>query len=297
LRHRVVDIEGPVHYIDFGGGGEPLLMVHGLAGSALNWMEVGPGFATDHHAVALDLSGFGETPLFDRSATVGAYAELVRRFIEKVFERPVTLMGNSMGGHITVVVAAGHPALVDAAVLVDPAVPGVHVRRPEPSMLAVMAALSVPGLAFNVLERRARALGAEELVRQTLALVTTDVSRLSDEVVEAHLRQTREREHLGAQNSRAFVQATRSIGLRMANPRFWHTARRVRAPVLVVHGEVDRVIPVAAARELVHRVPGWKLKVLEGVGHVPMMEAPAMFMRVVRDWLADRIAPTPATTP
>lgn len=296
MRHKVVDLDGPVHFLDFGGSGEPVLMVHGLGGNALNWMDVGPGFAESHRSVALDLAGFGETPLFNRSAAVGANAELVRRFIEEVFDEPVTLIGNSMGGHIAILVAADHPDLVRRAVLVDPAVPGVHVRRPEPAMVAVMATLSVPGLAENVLDRRARTLGAEALVRQTLSLVCADPSRLSPEIVAAHIKLTGERERLGPQNRRAFIQATRSIGLRMADPRFWPHARKVKAPTFVVHGELDRVIPLAAARELVHRLPDWKLEVLEGVGHVPMMEAPVVFLRVVRDHLGDRIAST-ATIP
>jgi pimeloyl-ACP methyl ester carboxylesterase len=297
VRHKVIDIGGPVHYIDFGGEGDSIVMVHGLGGNALNWMDVGPGFAERHHTVALDLAGFGQTPLFNRSATVGANAELVTKFIEKLFDEPVTLIGNSMGGHITVLIAADHPELVRRAILVDPAIPGVHVRRPDRAMVAVMAALSVPGLAETVLDRRVRAVGTEGLVRQTLALVAADPSRLSDQIVDAHVRLTREREHIGPQSNRAFVQATRSIGLRMADPRFWQRARKVKAPTLVIHGELDRVIPVAAARELVHRVPNWQLKVIEGVGHVPMMETPALFLRVVNDYIGDKISPAPATIP
>src|SRR5579872_2695065 len=81
VRHKVIDIGGPVHYLDFGGEGDPVVMVHGLGGNALNWMDVGPGLAEAHRAVALDLAGFGRTPLFNRSATVGANAELVTKFI------------------------------------------------------------------------------------------------------------------------------------------------------------------------------------------------------------------------
>lgn len=292
MRHRVVDVGGPVHYIDFGGEGAPLVMVHGLGGNALNWIDVGPAFAQDYHAVALDLAGFGQTPLHARSAAVGANADLVSGFIEKVFREPVVLMGNSMGGHISVLIGADHPQLVDRMVLVDPAVPGVHVRRPAPQMLGVMAALSVPGLAENLLDRRIKSLTPEQLVREILATVCADPSRLSDEIVDAHIQLTRERETLGAQNNRAFLQATRSLGLRMADPRFWARARQVRAPVLVVHGELDRLIPLAAARELVRRVPGWMLEILDGVGHVPMMETPDLFVRVVRDWMTFRIRAT-----
>ncbi|HLZ96158.1 MAG TPA: alpha/beta hydrolase [Candidatus Dormibacteraeota bacterium] len=297
MRHKVVDIGGPVHYLDFGGDGSPLLMVHGLGGSALNWMAVGPAFAERYHAVAIDLVGFGQTPLFKRSAAVGANADLVRRFIDEVLDEPVTLMGNSMGGHISVLVAGAHPERVARVVLVDPAVPGVHVRRPEPAMLGVIAAVSVPGLAETLLDRRAKMLGPEGLVQQTLALVCADPSRLSADLVQAHVQLTRERASLGGQNNRALLQATRSIGLRMADPRFWVKARQVKAPTLVIHGELDRVIPLAAARELVRRVPAWTLKVIEGVGHVPMMETPEAFIRAANGWLEDRIAPAGASIP
>ena len=297
MRHKVVDLDGPVHYIDFGGEGSPLLMVHGLGGNALNWMAVGPELAKQYHALAIDLAGFGQTPLFKRLAAVGANADLVRHFIDQVFDEPVTLMGNSMGGHISILVAADHPEKVDRLVLVDPAVPGVHVRRPEPAMLGVMAALSVPGLAEILLDRRARMLGPEGLVKETLAVVCADPSRVSAEVVAAHVRLTSERANLGGQNYRALLQATRSIGLRMADPRFWLRARQVKAPTLVIHGELDQVIPLAAARELVARVPGWTLEVIDGVGHVPMMEVPEVFISVFSRWMTYRIAPAPAATP
>jgi pimeloyl-ACP methyl ester carboxylesterase len=293
LRHKTADLDGPVHYLDFGGAGKPLLMVHGLGGSALNWMAVGPEIAKNHHAVALDLAGFGQTPLFRRSAAVGANAELVHAFIEAVIGEPVVVMGNSMGGHIAVLEAAIHPSWVNAMILVDPAIPGVHVRRPEPALLGTMAALSLPGLAEILLDRRLRTLGPEGLVTETLALVCADPSRVPPEVVEAHIRLTLERDKLGRQNARAFLQASRSIGLRMADPRFWSRVAKVQAPTLVIHGSLDRLIPIAAARELARRRPDWTLEVLEGVGHIPMMETPELFMNALNRWSAYRIADEP----
>jgi pimeloyl-ACP methyl ester carboxylesterase len=295
MRHRTVDLDGPVHYLDFGGEGTPLVMVHGLGGNAMNWMAVGPGLSKKHHAIALDLAGFGRTPLFRRSAAVGANAELVHTFIEKVIGEPVVLMGNSMGGHIAILEAADHPRWVTALILVDPAIPGVHVRRPDPAMLGVVAALTVPALAEILIDRRARVLGPEGLVRQTLALVAADPSRVDPRLFEAHVQLTRERSHLGRQNSRAFMQATRSLGLRMADPRFWARIKKVLAPTLVIHGDLDRLIPISAARDLISRRPDWTLEVLEGVGHVPMMETPDLFLEVVNQWLTYRIAREPAT--
>jgi pimeloyl-ACP methyl ester carboxylesterase len=267
-------------------------MVHGLGGSAINWMALGPLMARTHHALALDLAGFGHTPLHGRAATVGSNAELVHDFIESVIGEPVIVMGNSMGGHIAIIEAATHPDWVTSMVLVDPAVPGTHVTRPEPLMLGAMAALSIPGLALTVLDRRLRIVDAEELVKRTLALVCADPSRVDPAVVEAHVQLTRERQQLGRQNARSFVQASRSIGFRMADPRFWTRVARVTAPTLVIHGSLDRVIPVAAAHDLVRRRPDWQLEVIEGVGHVPMMEAPADVIRALNAWSAFGIAPT-----
>lgn len=293
MRHKVADVDGPVHYLDFGGSGTPLVMVHGLGGAAINWLAVGPELAKTNRAVALDLAGFGETPLLHRSATVGANAELVHGFIENVVGEPVVLMGNSMGGHIAVLEAAAHPEAVRSVVLVDPAIPGPHVRRPPPLILGAMATLSIPGLAQTIIDRRARALGAEGLVMETLALVSADPSRVPRDVVEAHVQLTRERSGLGRQNARAFVQASRSIGLRMASPVFWARAAAVKAPALVIHGSLDRLIPVAAARALIRRLPSWQLDVLDGVGHVPMMETPELFLETLESWRSFRI-PTAA---
>ena len=81
----------------------------------------------------------------------------------------------------------------------------------------------------------------------------------------------------------------------MADPRFWTKVKRVKAPTLVVHGDLDRLIPLAAARDLIRRRPDWSLEVMKGVGHVPMMETPEQFLRVVDQWMTYRIAPEPAT--
>ena len=275
--------------MDFGGSGQPLLMIHGLGGNALNWMAVGPEIARSYHPLAIDLAGFGQTPLFGRSATVGANVTLVHDFIENVAARPVVLMGNSMGAHIAILEAATHPSWVTSCVLVDAAIPGIHVRRPEPAMLGAMAALSVPGLAQTLLDRQVRELGAEGLVKRALEIVCADPSRVDPAVVAAHVQLTREREQLGRQNARAFIQASRSIGLRMADPRFWSRIAAVKAPTLVIHGSLDRLIPVAAARELSRRRSDWELAILEGVGHVPMMESPDLFMDTLQGWSAYRI--------
>lgn len=294
MRHKVADLDGPVHYLDYGGSGPPAVLVHGLGGNALNWMAVAPRIAESHRVLAVDLAGFGQTPLFNRSAAVGGNAALVHRFIEQIAGEPVLLIGNSMGGHISILEAADHPDAVTALVLVDAAVAGARLRRAEPMMIGALAALSVPGLGPAIFDRRLRRFEATQLVEQTMRLVCADASRVDPAVVAAHVELTRERSHLGRQNTRAFVQAFRSIGFRVADPRFWSKVRLVKAPTLIVHGRLDRIVPLSAALELKRRRPDWKLEIFDGVGHVPMMETPGLFMRTLEAWSAYRMPSEPA---
>src|SRR5207245_4997412 len=145
------------------------------------------------------------SPLSLRSAPWIAHRHLLHAVVEKVVGAPVSLMGNSMGGHIAVIEAAEHPRWVTELTLVDPAV-GIPVRRQHPVMLGLVAAISIPGLAEAFFERRLQVLGPERLVQQTLALVSADPSRVDPKVVEAHVQLTRERSRLARQNSRAFLQ-------------------------------------------------------------------------------------------
>src|SRR5215472_1377088 len=125
---RHADLDGPVHYLDLGGDGPPLVGVHGLGGSALNWIAVGEGLAAHHRVLALDLRGFGETPL-GAGTRLRDNVRLLDLFLREVVGRPATLVGNSMGGLLSVRQAAEHPDTVCNLVLVDPALPGAGADR------------------------------------------------------------------------------------------------------------------------------------------------------------------------
>jgi len=72
-RGFVTDLGGPVHWIDFGGPSgsspPPMVLVHGLGGSHLNWVQVAPALAAERRVLAVDLAGFGLTPAAGRAAT------------------------------------------------------------------------------------------------------------------------------------------------------------------------------------------------------------------------------------
>lgn len=285
---RHVDLEGPVHYLDFGGHGPPLVCVHGLGGSALNWIAVGTELAAHHRVLALDLRGFGRTPL-GAGTRLRDNERLLDLFLREVAGRPATLVGNSMGGLLSVRHAAKHPDTVRNLVLVDPALPWRRQRALNAPMYAFFIALLTPGLGDRAVYTRMRRLGPERVVTTALRIVCADPQRIPDDVMRAHVEL--ERHRLGSPSSRrAFAQASRSLLWALARGADSRIYGQVRAPVLVLHGDSDRLVPAGNSQQIGRRF-GWRVEVLPRVGHVPMLEAPDDFVRVVLSWLGTQLCP------
>ena len=117
MRREEVNLGGPLVLGDYGGDGPAMLMIHGIGGAKINWMLLAPLLAQRFHVRALDLPGFGETPLAGRRAGLDAQRDLVSRCIDEVVGAPVVLVGHSMGGLIAMMVASRRPELVDRLVL------------------------------------------------------------------------------------------------------------------------------------------------------------------------------------
>ncbi len=276
-----------MHYADFGGSGPPLVLVHGLGGSHLNWSQVGPALAKGARVLALDLVGFGLTPLAGRSASLRANVDLLGRFIDAVVGEPAILVGNSMGGTVALVQAAERPERVAGLVLVNPAQPQASRGRPDPRVLALYSMYAVPGVGEWFVRSRGEKLGAEGVVRRMLSLCCPDLSRLPDEVVRQHVALCRRQYAEMPWTHDAFLEAARSmLWLILRKGRHAELEKRVRAPTLLVQGTADRLVPVAASRELASRRPDWMYVEFAGVGHVPMMEIPERFAEVLQGWLA-----------
>lgn len=292
MRGRTVDLEGPVHFIDFGGSGPAMVLVHGLGGSHVNWMAVGRRLAERARVVAVDLAGFGRTPLAGRSASVDANRVLLDRFLDAVLEEPAILVGNSMGGLISMMEAAEAPEKVTGLVLVAPAQPRPPRTRPDLLVAASFAAYALPGVGERVLGWRAKLLGPEGVVRETLRVCCGDATRVSADVVAAHVALARERMAEMPWAHGAFLEASRSLVAVLLRPRrVRDMVRRISAPALVLQGTKDRLVPLAAGRALAALRPDWSLVELDGIGHVPQLECADRFVAAVTSWLDTVAAP------
>ena len=286
MESRTVDVDGPVHLFDFGGSGPPMVLVHGLGGASLNWLGVGPALAQRARVLALDLPGFGRTPLAGRSASVPAQCALLGRFLSSVVAAPAIVVGNSMGGLIAMMEAAAEPARVAALVLAAPAQPAPAGARIGLEVLAALGTYAVPWLGEWFVRRRAARLGPEGLVREMLRLCCVDPARVAPALREAHVALAAERLDRMPWATPAFLDAARSTLASIRNRRaFYEMAGRITAPVLLIQGAGDRLVPLAASRALARRRPEWILEVFEGLGHVPQLEDPKRFVDTVEGWL------------
>lgn len=285
VRRRILDVRGRTHVADFGGRGPVLVLLHGLGGSHVNWVRLGPMLAERARVVAPDLPGFGYTPPAGRDTTVRANAAWVRLFLHAIDGTPAILVGNSMGGLISILAAAEHPDDVAGLILLDPALPLAPKERRDTEVLLGFTAYMVPGVGELFVRRRARVLGADGLVRETFRLCCADPTRVPEEVIAAHVALVEDRLRMPWADPSMLRAARTMIRLLLRRGQFRSLLERVRAPTLLINGAGDRLVKVAAARVASRVRPDWAFRSMDDVGHVPQLEAPERTADEIRRWL------------
>ena len=287
---RTVELGGPVHYVDYGGNadGPVVVLVHGLGGSHLNWDLLAPLLTDTAHVVALDLPGFGRSEPGGRRASVPANVAVLGRFLDEVVREPAILVGNSMGGMISILTTAERRNSVRGLVLLDPAIPGPR-KALDPLVAATFAAYAVPLLGERFLRRNRTRKDAVTRVRETLTLCGVDPDAVPPELIERSVSLLEERKDVEGMD-RAFLAAARSLLRILTDPRRYRRAMAaIDVPVLLIHGDRDRLVQVTAAREAAQAYPHWRYTELPDVGHVPQLQVPDRVAKEVLGWLAETV--------
>jgi pimeloyl-ACP methyl ester carboxylesterase len=284
---RTVDLDGYTHYLELGGpdGVPPLVCVHGLGGSHVNWTAVGPTLAEHQHVYVPDLAGHGLTFPDHRRTDVDSNQRLLDRFLREVSGTPVVLMGNSMGGLITILQASRHPETVCAVVLIAPAIPG-PVHRLDPTVGRNFASYALPGIGNAILARRRQRLTPAQQVQEVLDLCCVDTSRVPRELFDRQVAVAARRRTARGIDA-AFLDSARSVMLHLVRRReqLFAAMRSIDVPVLLLQGDRDRLVSVKSVRMAAASNPHWDLRIAEGVGHVPQMEAPDWTIEQYRGWI------------
>ncbi len=258
------------------GEGPPLVFIHGLSGSWPNWLEQVPVFATERRVLALDLPGFGSSPLGDREISISGYARLLERLLDELSIDAAAVVGNSMGGFIAAELAIAFPQRVERLVLISAA--GIsttgepHVARAVPSLRRMERILAAGGAwvasKSDTVARRARLRDA------ALNVVVRHPSRLPAALAAEQLR--------GA-GKPGFLAALEAV----LEYDFRDRLGEIACPTLIVWGDCDRLIDVRDADVFAELIPNSRRVIFEDTGHMAMLERPAAFNALLRDFLSE----------
>lgn len=262
-----------VHYRDQGkSDGPPIVMVHGFAANLDAWEPWIARLGRENRIITLDLPAHGLTlvPAGYRVSTAGQ-VEVVDQLTRALGADRFALAGNSMGGGVAWSYALAHPDRVGALVLVDSVGPPSGVKRQGgPPAIFVLLGNPVGRALLRQIDPRPL---AERGLKQAYidpALVTP---QLVDRYVDLAL----------APGHRALLLAGED---RPRTPVTALTFQVIHAPTLVLHGAADTVIPLSGGQALAAAIPGARLIVYPGVGHVPMEQIPERSAADVRAFLA-----------
>jgi pimeloyl-ACP methyl ester carboxylesterase len=245
------------------GDGAPLVLLHGAFSDSRNWEPQLDALSHEFTVIAWDAPGWGGS--FDPPSDLGmdGYADCLAAFIDALgCERP-HVAGLSFGGGLAIELFRRHP------------------RLPRSLVLASAYAGWAGSLGRDEAERRRRQFlrdaerPLEDVVREfSVSLFTDDVPReLVEETIDIMLEATR------PAGMRAMANAFADADLREVLP-------AIDVPVLLVYGSRDRRSPVSPVGEDLHSaIPGSRLAVIEGPGHVVNLEAPERFNDEVRRFL------------
>jgi pimeloyl-ACP methyl ester carboxylesterase len=272
-QHWTIINDSPVNFVELGEG-PPLLFVHGLGGSWPNWLEQLPVFARSHRVIAVDLPGFGHSPMPRETISISGYARTLDVLLDSLGIDAAAVVGNSMGGFVAAELAINFPRRVERLALVSAAGISTYDNR--------AGTRALPGLrrAERVVAAYAGWIAAHSdavarrpgLRNATLGLIASHPGRLPAALAAEQIR--------GA-GKPGFVQALAAN----LDYDFRDRLAEIACPTLIVWGDNDRVITARDADRFAELIPGSRKVVFEDTGHVPMLERPGAFNALLDEFL------------
>jgi pimeloyl-ACP methyl ester carboxylesterase len=273
-------------------GAEPAVYVHGLGGSSQNFTDVAGLLADRFDGQAVDLPGFGYSDP-SRHYSIPAFADKMIKYLEHDGRGPVHLIGNSLGGSISVRMAALRPDLVRTLTLISPAMPFLDPRRTAQGPMLPLLALPLADRLFALGMAR---LTVDEMTDEVLAACFGDVRKVSPQRRAEAMEEIRLR-YTVAHYPKAYLGTLRGLVsnflrayLPGANSQ-WRLAARITAPTLVIGGLTDRLVDPRVPAQVAKVIPDSRLLILPGVGHVAQMEVPRLVAQAIVGMLQDVNSP------
>lgn len=239
-------------YIDEGEG-EVLVLLHGLMGALSNWTDVVNEFKKDYRVI-IPLLPLYDLPLI--STGVKSLAKFVHKFVKHKNLKNITVLGNSLGGHVGLIYTLNHPEEVKSLVLTGSS-----------------------GLYENAFGGSFPKREDYDFIKEKVEFTFYDPATATKELVDEVYKTVNDRIKV----IKILAMAKSAIRHNMSND-----IHNIKVPVCLIWGKDDKITPPDVAVEFDQLLPNSELNWIDKCGHAPMMERPIEFNAYLKKFL-DRI--------
>jgi pimeloyl-ACP methyl ester carboxylesterase len=239
------------------GEGSPIIFVHGLGGSSINWLYQRNHFKNQYKVIAIDLPGHGKSEGRDELTFYDYHKVLKQLLVDELFVKDLLICGISMGGRVAMDFSFHHPELVKGMIVADTfAGLDEEVKRRRK---AVYDLLKEPG-------------GEEKWIQRVIDEMGLDpegpiAKGFHRGIFSQHLDFLYE----------LFIQLLEYDQRDMLS--------QITVPTLILHGERDRFIDISAAKQMNANIPGSEFEVIPHCGHLPNVEQPKVFNELIEKFI------------
>ena len=236
-------------YIDEGEG-EVLLLLHGLMGALSNWEGVVGEFRSEYRVI-IPILPIYDLPLI--TTGVKSLAKFVHKFVTYKRLTDITLLGNSLGGHVALIYVLSHPSVVKSMVLTGSS-----------------------GLYENAFGGSFPRRGSYDFIKEKVEYTFYDPKTATKELVDEVFATVNDRHRV------IRILAMEKSAIRHNMKKDLH---KIEIPVSLIWGREDKITPPEVAIEFSQELPDAELHWIEHCGHAAMMEQPEAFNKVLKGFL------------
>ena len=258
------------------GQGQPIILLHGFGASNYTWRYFLSYFSKAYRVIAIDLKGHGlsDKPM-DNNYSVADQSEIIYEFIRVHNLDNVTLVGNSMGGAVSIItylIECEHGTHhISKLVLIDSA----SYKQRLPDFISILTIPIINKLSLCLTSTKFRA-------RKVLKQAIFDRTKITDEMVETYASYG---SLPGA--SHALIRTAQQIvpsdyDENELSERF----KSIKIPVFIIWGEKDTIIPLQIGRKLAANIPDSKLIIIPYCGHTPQEECPSQAIEAMESFMS-----------
>ncbi|SDM94582.1 Pimeloyl-ACP methyl ester carboxylesterase [Fictibacillus solisalsi] len=268
FRKRIGDVT--IHYEDFhqpNSDAQVLILIHGFLSSTISFRQLIPYLTDQYHVVAIDLPGFGKSEKSKQfTYSLANYGKLVLSFIKEMGWSNVVLVGHSMGGQVALHASRQDGKLIDKLILIGCC--GYIKRAGTPIICCSYLPFFSWGLKQWVLKKD---------IRNDLSGVLHNMNLVTDELIKDYREQFLEKGF--------FDSLIRLLRHREGDLKPFEL-NSIMHPILLIHGDDDRVIPLSTGKRLNSDLKNSRLIVYKDTGHLIMEEKPEELAQDIKNFLS-----------